>query len=309
MTESGLKTLFRPMVETDLAAAAYVSKYAMESVIRSEGREPWAFTPSIDKSKRHILRTDPEGCWVAEVNGLVVGYSQGFVRGDIWFLAQLFVHPEVHAQGFGQELLRRAMDLGRNRGCSIFAVVSSTSPVAQSLYMRSGMFAFGIGYRIKGPLDALRDLPEPDGNKKIVVDCAGWQDRMAELDLETFGAERRQEHAFFLNRDEWPDEENASFALTRDGKMLGYGYASLPSFIAPVVTYEPEDQLPLFRMGAGWLLDHEATEGTVFTLSLNQVLAEALLSRGWRIDGWTFLKANRPFGKFDRYHPAGGILL
>lgn len=307
MTESALKPTFRPMVEADLAATAYVKKYAMEGLIRSEGRQPWAWTPSSDRTNRHILGTDPDGCWVAEVNGLVVGYSQGFVRGDIWFLAQLFVHPDVHSQGLGQELLRRAMDHGRNNSCTVFSVVSSTSPVAQSLYMRSGMFAFGIGYRIAGPLEALRDLPQPDGNRKIVVDCGGWQDRMAELDLATFGAERRQEHAFFLNRDEWPD--NASFALTRDGNLLGYGYASLPGFIAPVVAYEPDDQLPLVRMGAEWLLDHEATEASLWTLSLNHVLADALLSRGWKVDGWSFLKANRPFGKFDRYHPAGGILL
>jgi ribosomal protein S18 acetylase RimI-like enzyme len=133
---------------------------------------------------RHILSTDPAGSFVATINGLVVGFTQGFVRGDIWFLAQLFVHPEVHARGIGRTLLKLALDYGREAGCGIFSVVSSTSPVAQSLYMRSGMFAFGIGYRIAGPVEALLDLPEADGAKKLVVNCSGWQDRIAELDRE-----------------------------------------------------------------------------------------------------------------------------
>lgn len=44
-------------------------------------------------------------------------------------------------------------------------------------------------------------------------------------------------------------------------------------------------------------------------VSHNQILLGAVLSRGWRVGGWSFLMANRPMGKFDRYHPAGGILL
>jgi|CXWL01.1.fsa_nt_gi ribosomal protein S18 acetylase RimI-like enzyme len=306
MKDSLRKPVYRPMLETDLAAAMYVGKYAMDGLIRSEGREPSTWNPAVGASQRHLLATDPDGCWVAEINGLVIGFAQAFVRGDIWFLAQLFVHPEVHALGIGHELLRRAAQYGRARDVGVFSVVSSTSPAAQSLYMRNGMFAFAIGYRLVAPIGALLDLPQPVANKKIVVDCSGWQDPMAELDRATFGADRRMDHAFYLN--DWPDG-NASFALMRDGDFLGYGYASLPGFIAPLAAYEAEDQLPLLRTCAEWLDGRGATEGTVWVLSLNQTLITALLSRGWRVAGWSFLKANKPFGQFDRYHPAGGILL
>jgi ribosomal protein S18 acetylase RimI-like enzyme len=299
---------FRPMIEADLQSAMYVRKYAMEGLIRSEGREPWMWRPGVDFSQRHILATDPDGSWVAEIDGQVVGFSQGFVRGDIWFLAQLFVHPEVHASGFGHELLRRAYAYGEAKGASVFSVVSSTSPVAQSLYMRAGMFAIGIGYRLAGPFEALLDLPEQDGDKKIVADCTGWQDDIAELDRATFGAERRQDHALYLDAAHYPGAY-ASFALTRGGKFSGYGYASEPGFVAPVAAYESVDQLPLVRACASWLHEREVAEGSIWVLSQNQTLAGALLSRGWRVTSWSFLKANQPFGQFDRYHPAGGILL
>jgi GNAT superfamily N-acetyltransferase len=115
------------MVDSDLAAAVYVAKYAMASVVRGEGREPWPWSPGENHAQRHILSTDPAGSFVATINGLVVGFTQGFVRGDIWFLAQLFVHPEVHARGIGRTLLKLALDYGREAGCGIFSVVSSTS--------------------------------------------------------------------------------------------------------------------------------------------------------------------------------------
>ncbi len=294
------------MLETDLGPAAYVRKYAGESLIRSEGREPWAWNPGVDGAQRHILATDPEGCFVADMNGIVVGYSQGFVRGDIWFLAQLFVHPEVHALGIGHELLRLAQDYGRAREANIFSVVSSTSPVAQSLYMRSGMFAFAIGYRLSGPIDVLRDLPAPAARQEIIAGLAPWHDQVADLDRTVFGAERRQDHAFYL--DHWPDA-NASFALTRGTDLLGYGYASTPGFVAPLAAYQPEDQLPLLRACADWLESQGVTEAGIWVLSLNQTLLTALLARGWRVNNWSFLQADKPFAQFDRYHPAGGILL
>ena len=103
---------------------------------------------------------------MATINGLVVGFAQACVRGDIWFLSQLFVHPEVHARGIGQELLRLAMEYGRDAGCETFSVVSSTSPVAQSLYMRAGMFGIGIGYRLVGSVESLLDLPTAGCNRR-----------------------------------------------------------------------------------------------------------------------------------------------
>lgn len=300
---------YRPMSELDLAASNYISKAAMESVHQSQGREPSPWTPRRATARLHLMRTDPEGSWAADVNGLIVGYAQAFVRGDIWFLSQLFVRPEVHTRGIGQELLRRAMDHGRKRGARVYAVISSTSPVAQALYMRAGMFGIAIAYRMTGPLAPLASLPEPDASRKRVVDCAGWQDQIAALDLATFGAERRQDHAWYLTGEWTAPAEETAFALVRDGELEGYGYAGAHGYIAPVVAVEPAAQLPLVRMGADWLAERKVERGEMMVLSHNTTLMSALLERGWQIGGWTFLLASAPFGRFDRYHPAGGMLL
>ena len=105
------------------------------------------------------------------------------MRGDIWFLAQLFVQPEVHSLGIGGALLAPSESVRRDaNGARVFSVVSTAQPVSQSLYMRHGMFAIGIGYRMTGELEPLRQLPDPDATKKTIVDCGRWQDSIAKLD-------------------------------------------------------------------------------------------------------------------------------
>lgn len=304
----GAKLTCRAMLEADLGVAMYIGREAMDWLRRSQNEETQAWQPAQPAAQRHLLHTDPDGAWIAELNGVPVGYSMGLVRGDIWFLSQLFVQPDQHGHGVGAELLRRAQDYGRARGARVFSVVASSSRVAHALYMRAGMFATGIGYRMAGPLGPLLELPEPDATKKRIVDCRGWQDRIAALDRAVFGAERRQDHAFYLEPAIDPGRK-ASFGLSRDGDLLAYGYVLGEGYIAPIAAYEPEDQLPLLRMAAEWLIDNEVSTGDVLVFSHNQTMMRALLAAGWKSRGWVFLMTSEPFGQFDRYHPAGGTLL
>ena len=298
--------IFRLMTVADVQVTAYVRKAAFEGLAREQGRESPAWQPVLGGHFGHIIETDPGGSWIAEVGGLVVGYAQGFVRGDIWFLAQLFVTPEVHGGGVGRELLRLAMEHGRGQGARIFSVVSSTSPVAQALYMRAGMFARGVGYRVRGSVAPLLALPEAAANRKRIVDCSGWLDRIDELDSEVFGASRRQDHVHYMHR---PDVEAHSFGLTSDGAFEGYGYVDDHGWIGPIAAYEPETQLPLLRMAAEYLSERGVAEADMWVLSLNELMMRALLDAGWKFERWTFFLSNEPFGQFDRYQPSGGLML
>jgi GNAT superfamily N-acetyltransferase len=298
---------YRPMTVADIDATGYIRKVALQELDRQQGREPWTWTPDRSPHFEHLLRTDADGAWIATIGGTAVGFSMGFTRGDIWFLAQLFVQPEVHAKGAGQELLRRAMDAGRARGAKVYSVVSSTSPVAQSLYMRSGMFALGIGYRVTGPVEALLTLPIPAGDQKLVVDCAGWQDRIAELDTAVYGGPRREDHALYM-ADVW-GKEHYSFALNRGGELAGYGYAMADGHLGPFAAYDPADVLGMMRMAGEWLRERNVEEAFGYFVTTNPTALHALLERGWKVGGWTFLKATQPFGQLDRYVPSGGLLL
>ena len=300
------KITYRVMAPPDLAAVAYVRKAALESLDRGPDARAW--TPAFPRNLAHLLGTDPDGCIVAEIDGLVVGFAQAWVRGDIWFLAQLFVQPEAHSLGIGSALLDQAWEYGRKRAARVFAVVSTAQPVSQSLYMRRGMFARAIGYRMTGDIEPLRELSAPDATQKLVVCCSDWQDGIASIDQAVLGAERLQDHAWYSAG--YAPGGGESFGLVREGALAAYGYATEEGgLIAPIAAYEAADQLPMLRTCAEWLLDREVSTGMCWVLSHNATLMTALLAAGWRIGSWTFLLASEPFGQFDRYHPAGGILL
>lgn len=296
------------MTEIDVAVTSYVRKNALEWLDRSQGRQPPVWMPQTAPYFAHMIHTDGGGSWVAEIGGTVVGYSQAIVRGDIWFLAQLFVQPEVHSLGIGQELLRRAHEYGVACGVRVFSVVASSSPVAQSLYMRHGMFAIGLGYRLTGAVAPLLDLPKPAETVERIDDCGGSQEGIAALDATVFGAERRQDHLYFSAQQASGASEMASFGLMREGRLVGYGYAH-ETGISPLAAYEPTDQLELLRLGAEWLSSRDIGDARIWVTSLNHVVLGALLGAGWRIESWSYLLATERFGQFDRYHPSGGILL
>jgi ribosomal protein S18 acetylase RimI-like enzyme len=308
MPERTPKVAYRRMTPADVQVTAYIRKAALEGLARQQGRDTIGWMPSLAPHFEHILATDPDGSWLAEIDGLAVGYAQAIVRGDIWFLCQLFVQPEVHTKGIGQELLRRAMAYGAEHGTRVYSVVSSTSPVAQSLYMRAGMFARAVGYRLSGPVAPLCELALPDGSTaKHIVECDGWRERIDRLDRAVFGAERPADHDLYRT---WGGRvEAGSFALLRGHDFAGYAYTEEGGWIGPMAAYDPADQLPLLGLCARWLRDHDIENGEAWVVSHNATLMRALLDAGWRVSTWTFLKANAPFGQFDRYHPSGALLL
>jgi GNAT superfamily N-acetyltransferase len=85
---------------------------------------------------RHFLGTDPQGSWVAEDDGIVVGMSQSFVREDYWMLSQLGTLPGRQGVGVGRELLRLALTHGD--ADSPGTIQCSRDPKAMALYTSFG---------------------------------------------------------------------------------------------------------------------------------------------------------------------------
>ena len=62
------------------------------------------------------LQDDPDGLWVAEDAGEMVGFAWSWVCGDLWFLAQFFVSPTQQGGGIGNELIKRTWEPAREKG-------------------------------------------------------------------------------------------------------------------------------------------------------------------------------------------------
>ena len=114
---------------------------------------------------RHFQRTDPEGSWVAEDAGAIVGMSQSFVREGYWVLSQLATVPGRQGAGVGRELLRLALTHGDPTTPG--TIQSSRDPKAMALYASFGfalhpvMAGWGLVRRdgVERPEDVVRYEP------------------------------------------------------------------------------------------------------------------------------------------------------
>ena len=84
----------------------------------------------------HLLVTDPEGCWVAEADGELVGAAVSYTRELLWLLASYVVRPGLQGQGIGTQLL--AASLHHGRGCLRGMLAASPDPKAVRHYRLAG---------------------------------------------------------------------------------------------------------------------------------------------------------------------------
>ncbi|MER7706204.1 GNAT family N-acetyltransferase [Kitasatospora sp. NPDC097605] len=115
---------------------------------------------------RHLARTDPRGCWIAELDGEPVGAVLSLRREGAWVLALLVVLPGVQGKGVGRLLLDRALEHGR--GCLRGMLCASPSPAAVRRYRLAG-FTLHPAMRLTGRVDRSGlvdpgDIPVHPGN-------------------------------------------------------------------------------------------------------------------------------------------------
>jgi len=86
---------------------------------------------------RHLVTSDPEGAWVAEHEGAIVGCALALRREDVWGLSLLIVRPDLQSSGTGGALLRRVNEYAEGaRGRIVMASLDSR---ALRAYFRLGL--------------------------------------------------------------------------------------------------------------------------------------------------------------------------
>src|SRR3712207_3291250 len=111
---------------------------AGEGGLRRRHGFPWTPPPfaTFAATHAHLLATDPDRSWVALEGGRVVAFAAAFVRGDAWFLSDLFVDPDFQARGIGAALLDRVWGDGPPKRITI---ADAIQPVSNAMYARRGL--------------------------------------------------------------------------------------------------------------------------------------------------------------------------
>lgn len=171
------------MTAADVDAASEVGGAALASVI------PIEFQPSSEAEARlyderralrvrHMLASDPGGCWVAEsdADGEVVGVALAIVREGIWGLSLLGVAPGWQGAGLGGRLLDGA--LTTLEGCRGGLILASTDPRALRRYFRAGfalrpcVAATGQINRSRIPTGLRSRAGDPEADRAVMDDAS-----------------------------------------------------------------------------------------------------------------------------------------
>lgn len=98
-----MSLIYRPAQAQDLATAEALVVSSINDLTERHGFGLMA-TASPPSFQQFSLKDDPDGLWIAEDGGDILGFAWSWVCGDVWFLAQLFVDP-AH-QGCGIRNIR-----------------------------------------------------------------------------------------------------------------------------------------------------------------------------------------------------------
>jgi ribosomal-protein-alanine N-acetyltransferase len=102
---------------------------------------PWP-----ERSFRFELTDNPASrCWVAEVDGRLVGIVVAWLIVDEVHVATIATHPEFRRQGIAKRLLSHALRELRHEGAqSSFLEVRASNYAAQEMYRKFGYEKSGI---------------------------------------------------------------------------------------------------------------------------------------------------------------------
>ena len=212
----------RPLTPVDVDAAAAVAAASIAPYFADDERPALdALTSDMGAKTRHLLGTDPGGCWVAaDDDGAVVGMALALVRDGLWGLSQLGVAPGRQGQGIGRPLLEAAHAYGSERGARAAMVMSSSDPRAMRRYHRLGLGLLPT-VSLAGPLAAPVEAPAtvrvadpvhaPDRATAAIAERAGRHVRgaaYAPADLAYYAATGRtilvHDDGFAVHRDGSP---------------------------------------------------------------------------------------------------------
>jgi GNAT superfamily N-acetyltransferase len=253
----------RPATADDLAAELEVFRAAIGELFHRH-----AFTPpnppdeAFFAQQGHVLETDPQRCLVAVEACEVVAYASALVREGAWYLASLFVRPDLQGRGVGSALLDGVWGDGFARRSTL---TDSIQPVSNGLYGRRGLIPTTPVLTLAGP---------PRADDPGLTPSDPETEALSALDRSAYGFDRASDHEY------WQQHSTATVWL-RDGESIAYAYSWPQGRIGPVAGRDAEAAALALRAE----LARAPGDVTVLVPGTSAPVVEASLAAGLRIAG------------------------
>lgn len=160
-----------------------------------------------------MLVLSPDGCFVAECDGVPIGTICTCRFGSVAWVAMVLVEASRRGQGIGTAMMRHALDFLEQR--QVATIRLDATPLGEPVYRKLGFVAEYTLERMGGVLPAWNGLEREEG--RVQEASAECLPRLAEFDQANTGTERM----ILLNRlvEEFPHE--ARLVVDRE-KIQGY---------------------------------------------------------------------------------------
>ena len=244
------------------------------------------------------LQDDPRGLWIAEDNGGIVGTAFSWACGDLWFLAELFVAPQLQGSGIGRELLGQAFDHAVQNGAKTRALITFTfNTVSQGLYIRHGMFPRLPLTIVSVDRSKVRatDFGAPFLYRAIEpADMAA----LVDLDRSALGVSREKHHAYLAS-----EPTMKGFLLREGSDYVGYAYISSSGHIGPLAARRQDDMGRAFDTALKIASDGQSRRLSAFLPGNSEAAHTTAARHRMRITFPMVLVSDREFGDWKRYLP------
>jgi ribosomal protein S18 acetylase RimI-like enzyme len=240
---ASMPPVFRPARADELQRAEEFVVHSINDLTEHHGFGPMA-TLRPPAFQLFSLKDDPDGLWVAEADGQIVGFALSWVCDDLWFLAELFVATGQQGRGVGNELLARTFEHAGKAGATNRSLITfAFNVVSQGLYIRHGLFPRLPIYLISVARDAL--MPRLRGEKlrstPIEPTAAGLK-KLVQFDVDALGISREKHHRYLLN-----DGTIKGVLFHDHNDCIGYAYVSATGHVGPLAVARASEMAGAFR--------------------------------------------------------------
>src|SRR5436305_1609348 len=245
------------------------------------------------------LNEDPDGLWVAEDAGQMLGFAFSWVCGDLWFLAELFVAPGHQGLGLGNELLKRTLQHAQKRGAAKKALITFTfNTVSQSLYIRHGLLPRFPIYFFSTEREALIGRLQSSQLSCVPLENIGSHlQSLAQIDAQVLGLSREKHHRFLIN-----SKGMRGVGLYAGDECIGYVYVNSEGHVGPLAVAKPNAMGAAFRTALNLAVESGSSQISAFVTGTSEAPRVAV-EHGMRITIPMVLMSTCDFGNWRLYLP------